>query len=473
MYPSSFPFAAQYLTQRLTNEQIESLRPHINTILYSRNLRRPSVGIERLPKYTEIVASIRIVAQYCARKSSDLVVYPQNELGESDRLFFDALVSSLPVGTRVRVSQLADPVWKPAPEGDSGIAEASISLANRDPWRALSALEETAGGATVRTVDADLIRARALVSLNRPRSALWTLESLESNNVDEQINILYERAIIWQRHLPAHLRNAARARSLMAEALRIARSGHAQSDSLAIALNGSALTLMKDDPEKALKLELEALECLSNELSNDPSGVSGVDVLHSNIARLYRNQGDFVGALRHIDAAIAVGGPYRAYLDIRWHLLLELGRNAEATLTYEQLRVSTNDVDALVSAANFAQRMGDSEGAIECYRRALDIEPWLNEVRITLVETLMSSGDYESARANLRSFDEFGMNQQIMARRDLAQLECESQNWSHDVVAAKLKERLTHLLGKYPDDLLVRESIQLVDQEACESGSDR
>jgi tetratricopeptide (TPR) repeat protein len=189
-----------------------------------------------------------------------------------------------------------------------------------------------------------------------------------------------------------------------------------------IALRFNDLSEAKDAIEKALRIEPKRLEILElagtvARQSKEPEQAAkyyaqtlavnaGDQRVRHNLASTLRELDLSEAALVEADKAVKVGSTNPATLNLRGHLLADLGRYDEALAQYEAVSAANPGfIDAHEMLAKLLPQLGQGKAALDGYRRALAAEP---QNRLLLGAAMSAAHDMKD-HAQLTEWAQMGM----------------------------------------------------------------
>ena len=331
-----------------------------------------NLGLVRYQKWTGVLAairllSLRVVEALEARGITRLVVFA-TELGDADRHFVEQIVD---LGINVQLSS-----GRSAPVGVTAGMDPWTLVSRGDPW----GLREAENRATAEDLDdAEFVMclARGRLMSNDPRAALSLLESPTPVDEVEQSRLLYERAMVWLRHLPPGQRDPRKAAALLTEAKDLIR-GLSSADAMlerALVMNAEAL-MKREDPGEAASLLHAAISLVD-------SGELGAIALDSTKAILHSLASVLTGeeCWNHTRIALGLDPNNHQYLVDAFTQAMECGYSNELSDLLPQMeRLAAFSVDAAVALANWFASQGQRMIALTYYERAHRLLPGFIEV---------------------------------------------------------------------------------------------
>lgn len=143
----------------------------------------------------------------------------------------------------------------------------------------------------------------------------------------------------------------------------------------------------------------EAIEVYQRALALDPRSV----LAHNNMGQALIQQGDFEAAGEHLATALSIDPLNR---DALFNLGLIRGRQKKVQESRQHLeaalRIAPGDTEVLRLLASLLHGFGDSEGALELWRRLLDMDSKAFETLEQVVRIEVQRGEHAAAIARLR-----------------------------------------------------------------------
>ncbi|MDN5724974.1 MAG: hypothetical protein L0G99_03435, partial [Propionibacteriales bacterium] len=418
------------------------------------------LGIQRYSKSSTIQEGFYYVVQALSPVMTGVdLLFPVKHLASGDAIFLPILlnVCGSSVGfTGERNASYSGPL-------DLTLSEAKQCLANNNPWN-LEYFRNSASKDSLRDFEYAAICSQSLVMLNRPTEALWYLDQIVSVDIICEARTLYDRAMIWSRHLAPQHRDTDYALSLLERALRLTIKGSSVDEVIESALlkNGLALIVARSDLRGALALESEAIASLSSLNSMHRSSLSStLATLYSNKARIHSRLGEFNEAMSLCNKAIDLDSQTDAHYNIAVEICLENERNDWATQYLNAMPGGYHTSDHAILRGNLASVSGDATNAISWYEAALELNPELVDVRLQLAQEFSESLEIDSARECLLQLSSEYLDSGQRCRRDLLHLELDSYQWDVQLEETMVRE-LERLRCTYPESSLIAENIEIL-----------
>jgi tetratricopeptide (TPR) repeat protein len=134
-----------------------------------------------------------------------------------------------------------------------------------------------------------------------------------------------------------------------------------------------------------------------------PSRAAAVALVHFLLGTLFKNKGDFKGAIEELRKAIQLKPDFAPAHSVLGAALCDAGDfDAAAQECREAIRLNPADFAALYHQGNALYHTGDFIGAIAQYREAIRLQPELLEARNNLANTLYQTHDLNAAITEFR-----------------------------------------------------------------------